>query len=804
MFRLGGQPALDPSEIIKGLTYNPWWKNKVNSFKLVRGAYPSTGFLLMTKAAINAMVLDKDADDPNAYILDISPFRSVYDVPLEYRVLIKSIVEVNPGASPSDTAACLVELTDSRKYLEDTILYENFNIVESHSASGLRFNEATANSATIGWKWPEIIRKIWDASGIHEELSEYQLGYTYPDARPCNIYSEGVSAAKILDSLLKELGITLSIGNDKKYSITFHRTGYETQINNTLIENNYLKYMREVKHAEYEPHEVPGGTLRFNFPSRKYLRSSSDSKVVVSPIDRYNEKALYHLEHDVDIPTSKYIDFNIAEEEDLFCSPVASFVSTSDDPINKSDLEDYVDRVHPFVTRMLASEFGPVITLGGFHHIIVGELFAAVTYWENCGASGRLAGAFTKIEVPQSATYSHRFNRPSTITSQNFPHHKSIVVKPKNDIDNNKVGFADVIDHTIISPSQEEATSAVYKQIKILNISGEKLEKDKSYTSDFHWQTQYWAVWPGSTGSEDTGGGTGTGGAGNPILRFRLLEDLELGQGYAEATLINENGDAVDADGNQIVDASSVVNWKAGEQIQPGDLRKATVVNPIDGSWQIGDVLESTDIQPRVTNNTFNSDEASHWKKYEFSDKIIVHDPEIDNTEGGKFFAYGPYHQALAGNEEGEDVAGFTGLCMKIPGDQGDDYAGTGKPGYFIIMLESVARWVKGKTIQGRTNQYIYVELVDYWGAYPNQRRPKTSILAPSESGGASRDVIRVTVAPDSVGFNKDIEIIAVYNDRSNEYEHVGLPDVDDIANCEYLLGYDKDGKQKRYPVHRC
>lgn len=730
MFILGGQPALDPSHILQGLRYDPWWKSKVNSFRDVRGVYPSVGYLLMSRASIKALKVNPDSDDPNSYVLQIGP--TANDKPfLTFSVLINKITPVNSSKTQQDTETCLVELTDSRKYLQDVVFHENFNVVTSHTDSKLEFDKSTINGSTP-WTWVDLIRKAFQTSGIKEEFNYSIQGYSYPTTPPCNLYTDGVTPATFLHTILNELGLLLIKNYTGSYSLDIIRPGTEHLLTDNLTEDGALNALQEISYSEYGPHSIPGYNFKYNFSSRKYLGDSDHP----SAVDSYKTRTFWDTTKEVSDPISDYIQF-VDSEENFFCSPVAYFYTGSEYPINKAELDSYINTITDPKARILASNYGPTYLLQGYHYYYQYSLISAVTYWENLTVNNSLSAAFTKIETANSAAYSHLSSLGNLPINGNFPDHKSIIVKPTSNIDKGDIGPADIIEYSVSNSSSQKTTVG---STNILNISGNALKSTSEYTADFNWQCQLWAVWPGASTNDD--GGTGSGGDGDRLpVRFMLLEDMELTDTYQEAQLIDLQDRAINEDGDLVQGNPNPVPWTPFTAVQKGTrvISPTDVFNqqaPFEKLWSQGDTIRSK--VDRTTLNIFDtiSGEVFFWEKSTGTGdgKILVLDLEK------KRYGYKAYDDPKYGEQ-----IGYRGTAYFVT----DNYNDTGKPGYVIQDMEHEARILEGKLIEGTADdesnpKSFYMDVERYWGNAPNGRPPKTTKIQGSGSEEESEYGVKI------------------------------------------------------------
>lgn len=741
MFILGGQPALDPSHILQGLRYDPWWKSKVNSFRDVRGVYPSVGYLLMTKEATTKLVAANDGS-PQEYLLEIAPFKGPFTEPIRRNVLISSIVEVNSGNKSSGSSACLVTLTDRRKYLEEAILHTTFNIVEAHTPINLIFNQDTiqpgdsANPSPRPYTWRNLVNYLWESALPNEPLVDI-LDNIYPDPPPCNIMCEGLSVADLLNAILNELGLTIYQRNisPPDFIITA-LAATDSSLNQDLIDGKYDTCLQEIRFADYDPHTLPPEEITFVFPNRDYVIYPNRNTLLPSPVDRFLQDPYYRATVHANSPYT-YVNFDPNGSTRLFASIVAFFKDNeSDQPANAADLAKYIQVVGANIVRVMASEYGPILTLQGFHNYRPNDKIAAVTYWENCTSSGNIAGAFTKIEVPNSAIYTthpgYFFPRNDL---KNFPHHKAIIVKPLSVIEPNSQGLATIVEYSVGSQGidrKEEGTIHIY------NLTNASLKTSIEYTADFHWQTQIYAIWPGTSPNQGSGS---EGGADRLPVRFMLLEDMELTDTYQEAQLIDLQDRAINEDGDLVQGNPVPVPWTPFTAVLKGTrvLSPTDVFNqqaPFEKLWSQGDTIRSK--VDRTTLNIFDtiSGEVFFWEKSTGTGdgKILVLDLEK------KRYGYKAYDDPKYGEQ-----IGYRGTAYFVT----DNYNDTGKPGYVIQDMEHEARILEGKLIEGTADdesnpKSFYMDVERYWGNAPNGRPPKTTKIQGSGSEEESEYGVKI------------------------------------------------------------
>jgi hypothetical protein len=730
MFSIGGQPAINSAPILKSLRKSQrrtaWWHYKVNSFKHVRGAYPSIGYILLTKASL---------DQINIYEPNTLNVTSEIAIP---NVIIDSLVAVNPGRAVTPETVFVATLKDNRHHFETSYLTEDFNIVEKHDRQSLSYLKATTNGGTP-YTWQSLIDYLWSIpfAAIGGLVQDTTL---YPTSKPCNYFCRGRSVADVLHSVLTDLGLTLYLDTDGSYHIRGLDTSaitYEDAFQEMKLQN----IIREVRHLDTNFSEIPG-RLAFCFPSRKYLsdndHQSFDSRFLKEPYyqqDKTTSSPYYYatLDNNLTLP--------------VYCNPVAFYSPQGgSDPVNKSEIDSYIDKVQDRYLRKMASNFGPVHTVAGLVPMYPGRSLAAVTWFINATESGQTGIPQTILEVPESAAYNHRGpifssregypNYPRNAFS-NYPQHKSLVVKPTSSIEKEKSGTATIINYQLNSDgTPKEVTSS---DIEILNLTNTTLKSTEKYTADFQWETQKWAVWPGASTNTDNGGNPTTNTeADTPVVRFRLLEDLSLGDGYADAQLININGDAIDFEGNVLGNPPPVLPWFPNTPYDVGDrcISPTDVFDTLppftDKLWSQGDTIRCKEFH--VSSNIFDlfSGETLLWEKAPSmgTGKIVVVDP----SEQGRFYGYGPYNVPITGVEGGQNVKGFTGECCHLGDPHGTDYAGTGLPGYLIINMEGPARTVEGVVLAGGGGGQFYARITGWYGAAPNNRPPKLTTGGGSET----------------------------------------------------------------------
>ena len=185
-----------------------------------------------------------------------------------------------------------------------------------------------------------------------------------------------------------------------------------------------------------------------------------------------------------------------------------------------------------------------------------------------------------------------------------------------------------------------------------------------------------------SAGSETTS----TGGTTSPVgvVQFRLLENLNRSDYNAKAVLIDVYGRAVDEDGKPVLDPDKVPDWQGGVGVFEGDIRVATLGDPIGTppGWDAGDFIKSISVNPRFTNNTFDSNEAQNW---EATDLPNAHQVLVVNPDH-KFYGYRAYTDYRYG-----DQWGYVGTAFKLPTKGASNNQDAGSNGNWD--LSGIAEW---------------------------------------------------------------------------------------------------------------
>ena len=272
----------------------------------------------------------------------------------------------------------------------------------------------------------------------------------------------------------------------------------------------------------------------------------------------------------------------------------------------------------------------------------------------------------------------------------------------------------------IVVVSGPDPRTNIFSNSEEVEINNTPAKSFPANTLVFAIKNRYTYKWE-LLGSTSSGGSGPTDTIDDRPIRFKLVEDLERGQGYAEANIINLANEPIDENGSSVNDYADTPLWTQFDEVQTGDLRKAPNADVIGGTWEVGDLISSK--EERDTGEFFNTDEMQHWEYFEVQiAQIVVVDQE------GKRYGYAPYIDPQFGDQDG-----YIGTAYKLPGDEGENYAGTGFPGYQILDMEGPARWCEGVVAAMDGAQNFFATVAQYYGASPNNRPPKTIA---SEGGG--------------------------------------------------------------------
>jgi hypothetical protein len=201
MASFGNQPLLDPKDLVRACAESgiptDRWLGKVNSYVNPRGVYSGQGWILLSRAVLNALSTSK-----------------AYDLTLEINstsVTHKSLMIVNAecvlvGARGDVTAPYLVELADNRRLLLGIPIDVAYN-VRSTPGSATYFS-ATRDSGS-DWTWTTLMADLWDAGNVNDDLGDFPgLPYT-PSGVPENLSFYGGYWCEAFAAVCERLSISL-------------------------------------------------------------------------------------------------------------------------------------------------------------------------------------------------------------------------------------------------------------------------------------------------------------------------------------------------------------------------------------------------------------------------------------------------------------------------------------------------------------------------------------------------------------------------------------------------------------------
>jgi hypothetical protein len=205
---LGGKPIISIRSAIEAFTENGWdlsrFMGKANSFTNSIGEEPGRGYVLMAADTLNTL----NTSTP----LNLVFGQGGSDESIELQgIYIRTATRITPGASQSTGAIFLVELVDTRYYLQRKLINKRYNCRYLRDTSS-SYVTATTNSGTP-WTWSQVITDLWNANSTLIGGIGTLPGLTDLTSKPENLRYEGVPAWEALNDACRRCGCTVVLDN---------------------------------------------------------------------------------------------------------------------------------------------------------------------------------------------------------------------------------------------------------------------------------------------------------------------------------------------------------------------------------------------------------------------------------------------------------------------------------------------------------------------------------------------------------------------------------------------------------------
>lgn len=175
----GNQQAVDPESLRAacaggGVDPSPFW-GKANAFRVRAGYEPSSGHILLTKDALDALTLTQShtltfvGADTNS--IDLSP------------VTLLDRLSVLSGAPDDGAEVFVCTVVDRRHFMQMVPFSAGFAGYNVEAAAGGSYLSGTLNSGSA-WTWQGVVNDLVTALG--EDTAEFVLPFT-PDGTPENL-----------------------------------------------------------------------------------------------------------------------------------------------------------------------------------------------------------------------------------------------------------------------------------------------------------------------------------------------------------------------------------------------------------------------------------------------------------------------------------------------------------------------------------------------------------------------------------------------------------------------------------------
>lgn len=211
----GSVSAVEPLTALEtcqrnNLPIDSWW-GKPNSFTNPLGGKPGQGWLLISRANLNAINLN--ASHNLVMSLDKTEVAGAasgqsWSVTHKNLHIASEPVCITPGLRDDEKACYLVEIADKRRLCRQTLMNWAYNQRRSAPNSSDYFNESL--NAGTAFTWSEMVEDVWDYIGP-DLMGDYPgLPFT-PDGTPENFLFFGWYAIDALDIVLTRIGCALKL-----------------------------------------------------------------------------------------------------------------------------------------------------------------------------------------------------------------------------------------------------------------------------------------------------------------------------------------------------------------------------------------------------------------------------------------------------------------------------------------------------------------------------------------------------------------------------------------------------------------
>lgn len=501
MFFLNGKQCIEPA-ILK-LTLGEagsfcWWdKYSANHFRHQCGVDPGEGYLLLNGADI--------------------PYNT-YSVPLVIgnitipKVVVVRSIEVTPKEEvASNNTTKLVKVADIRCYLKKTLVKKDYNVIKYFDSSGSAIFDQTTmkhegGSSYVNWTWETLINDLWDSSLLSSETLNLDDA-EFPEELPNNYYFDDWTHRDALGQVLLDLGFTLEPNTDGSWRVAPVNSDSTLWF---LLNGNAHRIIDANNFTPGPGAKIPA-KLIFHF---LYPEESPGNK----------ENRTYTYEHTV-APGHGYQVVLSGSSYPIIC-PIAAEYDFTDptNPVNKMDLDLWASTVANRLIKLLFTEDGPDVTLGGIVTAFFPSADMGRVTWKNTGSNvtGDGTGAITRVEHFFPLPTLPKLERP-TVPLQKVAGYPVSNVTPEN---------------STFQIQSLELISGVRPQepLTVNNTYGRSFSTTTRVEAEYCYETREW-------NTPESGSGTPT--PSQALIRFELIEDKSVDSFAVDAFHINPNNAAV-------------------------------------------------------------------------------------------------------------------------------------------------------------------------------------------------------------------------------------------------------------------
>lgn len=501
MFFLNGKQCIEPAILKLSLgeagSFCWWDKYSANHFRHQCGVDPGEGYLLLNGADI--------------------PYNT-YSVPLVIgnitipKVVVVRSIEVTPKEEvASNNTTKLVKVADIRCYLKKTLVKKDYNVIKYFDSNGSAIFDQTTmkhegGSSYVNWTWETLINDLWDSSLLSSETLNLDDA-EFPEELPNNYYFDDWTHRDALGQVLLDLGFTLEPNTDGTWRVAPVNSDSTLWF---LLNGNAHRIIDANNFTPGPGAKIPA-KLIFHF---LYPEESPGNK----------ENRTYTYEHTV-APGHGYQVVLSGSSYPIIC-PIAAEYDFTDpaNPVNKMDLDLWASTVANRLIKLLFTEDGPDVTLGGIVTAFFPSADMGRVTWKNTGSNvtGNGTGAITRVEHFFPLPTLPKLERP-TVPLQKVAGYPVSNVTPEN---------------STFQIQSLELISGVRPQepLTVNNTYGRSFSTTTRVEAEYCYETREW-------NTPESGSGTPT--PAQALIRFELIEDKSVDSFAVDAFHINPNNAAV-------------------------------------------------------------------------------------------------------------------------------------------------------------------------------------------------------------------------------------------------------------------